>query len=60
MSARWSRMRARWLRTGGLTNGRAPAVGDGPTTVGIDVPGASPDDIGGQSLNDSPEDPGAR
>src|SRR2546425_7197302 len=36
------------------TNERAPAAGDGLTTVGTDVPGASPDDISGQSLGDSP------
>src|SRR5947199_2642211 len=36
------------------TNERAPAAGDGLTTVGTNVPGASPDDISGQSLGDFP------
>src|SRR5207237_8112571 len=36
-----------------LTTGRAPAIGNGPTTVAIAVPGASLADISGQRLDES-------
>ena len=53
-----SRMRTRWLDADGpfrcrLTNGRAPAVGDGSTKVRIDVLGPAPEGVSRQSLDDS-------